>query len=59
MSKIAFFPGSFDPITNGHVDIVQRAVHLFDKIIIGVGQNANKKYMFSQKAANWFHRKSL
>lgn len=49
MSKIAVFPGSFDPITNGHVDIVQRAVGLFDKIIIAVGQNAQKKYMFSRK----------
>lgn len=49
MSRIAVFPGSFDPITNGHVDIVQRAVGLFDKIIIAVGQNAQKKYMFSRK----------
>lgn len=49
MSRIAVFPGSFDPITNGHVDIVQRAVGLFDKIIIAVGQNAQKKYMFSRE----------
>ncbi len=46
MTKIAVFPGSFDPITNGHVDIVQRAVGLFDRIIIAIGQNARKKYMF-------------
>lgn len=59
MSKIAVFPGSFDPITNGHVDIVQRAVHLFDKIIIGVGQNANKKYMFSQKQRIGFIEKAF
>ena len=49
MNRVAVFPGSFDPITNGHVDIVQRAVGLFDKIIIAVGQNAQKKYMFSRK----------
>jgi len=42
----AVFPGSFDPITNGHVDIIKRAIPLFDEIIIAVGVNANKKYMF-------------
>ena len=47
MKRIAIFPGSFDPVTNGHVDVVSRAVPLFDKIIIAVGENANKKYMFS------------
>lgn len=43
----AIFPGSFDPITLGHEDIVQRAVGLFDQIIVAVGNNADKKYMFS------------
>lgn len=47
MSRIAVFPGSFDPITNGHVDIIERALPLFDKIIIAVGENATKNYMFS------------
>jgi len=42
----AIFPGSFDPITLGHVDIVNRALDLFDEIIIAVGTNADKKYMF-------------
>ena len=42
--KIAVFPGSFDPITLGHVDIVKRALPLFDKIIVAVGRNANKAY---------------
>ena len=46
MSRIALFPGSFDPITNGHVDIISRALPLFDKIIVAVGENATKKYMF-------------
>jgi pantetheine-phosphate adenylyltransferase len=43
----AVFPGSFDPITIGHFDIVERAVNLFDKIVIAIGTNANKKYMFN------------
>ena len=45
----AIFPGSFDPITLGHVDIVNRALPLFDEIIIAIGINADKKYMFSLK----------
>ena len=44
--KIAVFPGSFDPITLGHENIVQRALPLFDQIIIGIGTNSNKKYLF-------------
>lgn len=46
MQKIAVFPGSFDPITTGHVDLVMRALPLFDKIIVAVGVNAQKKYLF-------------
>ena len=45
--KRAIFPGSFDPITLGHVDIISRGVHLFDELIIAIGINADKKYMFS------------
>ncbi len=44
--KIAVFPGSFDPITVGHVDLVKRAMPLFDKIIVAVGVNTIKKYLF-------------
>jgi pantetheine-phosphate adenylyltransferase len=47
MTKIAVFPGSFDPITVGHVDIVHRALPLFDKVIIAIGSNSQKKYLFS------------
>ena len=43
----AIFPGSFDPITLGHVDIINRALPLFDEIIIAIGINADKKYMFT------------
>lgn len=42
----ALFPGSFDPLTLGHYDIIQRGIHLFDEIIIAIGINAEKKYMF-------------
>lgn len=45
--KIAVFPGSFDPITIGHVEIVKRALPLFDKIHIAIGVNTQKKYLFS------------
>ena len=44
--KIAVFPGSFDPITTGHLDIVQRALPLFDKIIMSIGVNSVKKTLF-------------
>ena len=44
--KRAVFPGSFDPITLGHLDILERSIPLFDEIIIGVGTNSEKKYMF-------------
>jgi pantetheine-phosphate adenylyltransferase len=43
----AIFPGSFDPITLGHYDIIKRGVHLFDEIVVAIGINAEKKYMFS------------
>jgi pantetheine-phosphate adenylyltransferase len=46
MKKRALFPGSFDPITNGHVDIINRALPLFDEVLIAIGKNADKKYMF-------------
>ena len=45
--KVAVFPGSFDPITKGHVDLVKRAIPLFDKIIVAVGVNSQKKGLFS------------
>lgn len=45
--KIAVFPGSFDPITTGHVDLVKRALPLFDEIVVAVGVNTTKKYLFS------------
>ena len=47
MSRICLFPGTFDPLTLGHVDIINRAIPLFDKIIVGIGTNVAKKPMFS------------
>ncbi len=46
MTRTAVFPGSFDPLTLGHVDIIKRGLRVFDKIIIGIGNNSEKKYMF-------------
>jgi pantetheine-phosphate adenylyltransferase len=47
MSKIAVFPGSFDPITKGHENIINRAIPLFDKIIVAIGENVDKKSYFT------------
>jgi len=47
MEKIALFPGSFDPITNAHMDILQRSLPLFDKVYVGVGLNSTKQSFFS------------
>jgi pantetheine-phosphate adenylyltransferase len=47
MSRICLFPGTFDPVTLGHVDIVDRSIPLFDKVIVGIGLNASKTPMFS------------
>ena len=45
--RTAIFPGSFDPLTLGHVDVIQRALPLFDHLVIAIGVNADKKYMYS------------
>lgn len=45
--KIAVFPGTFDPVTNGHIDLIKRAASLFDKVIIAVAKNARKNPLFS------------
>jgi pantetheine-phosphate adenylyltransferase len=46
MKRIALFPGSFDPLTLGHTDIIDRALPLFDELYIGIGHNSNKQPMF-------------
>ena len=52
--KRALFPGSFDPITLGHFDIIKRGVKLFDEVVIAIGINADKKYMFSLEERQGF-----
>ena len=53
--RTCLFPGTFDPVTFGHIDIVNRAMGLFDKFYIGIGVNANKQPMFtSEQRKNWF-----
>ena len=47
MPRICLFPGTFDPITLGHIDIIDRALPLFDKIVVGIGTNSSKSPMFS------------
>ena len=48
--KTAIYPGSFDPITNGHLDIIDRAIHIFDKVIVAVTRNVEKETpLFSEK----------
>lgn len=54
MQKICLFPGTFDPITLGHVDVIRRALPLFDKIIVAVGKNAGKAPMYSpEQRQSW------
>lgn len=57
--KRAIFPGSFDPITLGHYDIIERGIHLFDEIIIAIGTNADKSYMFSEEQRRTFIEKAF
>lgn len=47
MDKLAIYPGSFDPVTNGHFDVVQRGLHLFDKIVVAVARNGAKTPLFT------------
>lgn len=55
----AIFPGSFDPITNGHFDIIKRGITLFDEIVIAIGVNAEKKYMFPLEVRKRFIEESF
>lgn len=59
MRNKAVFPGSFDPLTLGHVDIINRAIPLFNEIIIAIGTNSSKKYMFSLEERIQFIEKTF
>jgi len=57
MKKIAVFPGSFDPVTKGHENIVNKTLPLFDEIIIAIGVNSEKKYLFSiEQRKKWLEQ---
>ena len=47
MNKVVIYPGTFDPITYGHIDVIKKALKLFDKIVVGVSNVSNKNYLFS------------
>jgi pantetheine-phosphate adenylyltransferase len=49
MPSICLFPGTFDPVTLGHIDIINRALKIFDKVVVGIGKNAAKQPMFSEE----------
>ena len=49
MNKVVIYPGTFDPITYGHVDVIKKALKLFDKIVVGVSNVSNKNYLFSSE----------
>ena len=55
-NRIAIYPGSFDPITNGHVDLIKRGIRLFDEVIVLVAYNPNKSYLFSVEEREQFIR---
>ncbi len=55
----AIFPGSFDPLTLGHSDIITRAINLFDEVVVAIGINASKKYMFSLEERQQFIQKAF
>ena len=55
----AIYPGSFDPITNGHLDVVERALRLFDEVIIGIAQNTDKHPLFTMEEREFLVRKSI
>jgi pantetheine-phosphate adenylyltransferase len=55
MQKICLFPGTFDPVTLGHIDIINRSLPLFDKVVVGIGINASKNPMFTADQRKlWF-----
>jgi pantetheine-phosphate adenylyltransferase len=49
MNKVAIYPGTFDPITYGHIDVIKKALKLFDKSVVSVSDVSNKKYLFNSK----------
>ncbi|ROL60114.1 pantetheine-phosphate adenylyltransferase [Bacteroidetes/Chlorobi group bacterium MS-B_bin-24] len=59
MGKIAIYPGTFDPITNGHIDVIERALKIFDKVIVVIGRNPKKQTLFTEEERIELIRESL
>ena len=59
MSKVAIYPGTFDPITFGHIDVIKKSLELFDKIVVAVSNVENKDYLFSSEERIQIVKKAL
>ena len=57
--RLAVFPGSFDPITNGHLDVIRRGARLFDELVVGVGENPDKSALFDKEERVEIVRKAV
>ena len=59
MKKVAIYPGTFDPITFGHIDVINKALKLFDKVVIAASDGTNKKYLFNSSERIELIKKAL
>ena len=59
MNKVAIYPGTFDPITFGHIDVIKKGLKLFDKVVVAVSDGENKDYLFSIEERIEIVRKAL
>ena len=59
MKKVAVYPGTFDPITFGHIDVIEKALKLFDKVVIAASEGTNKNYLFNSSERIQFIKKAL
>ena len=59
MSKVAIYPGTFDPITYGHIDVIKKGLKLFDKIVVAVSDVDNKNYLFNSEERIEIVKKAL